>query len=691
MSLTKSEKHGETMGKPSYSELEDRVRALEQENLDLKQQLKELQGSEESARRQNENYGRLLKNLQEVLYILDRDGRITYISPNCGIILGYGPEEILGKKYTDFVHSKDQADRKNQLEKLVSGERASTEYRFVARDGRTVWCMTNAGPFFGEEGEVEGIYGIIIDITERKQMEEALRKSEERYRTILEAIEDGYFEVDLAGNFIFFNDAMCKILGYTREELMGMNNLEYMDGENARKVYETFNWVYRTGNPCKAFDWQLIRKNGEVCWVETSVTLIRDAGGHPGGFRGITRDVTERKTARREKQELEAQLRQAQKMEAIGTLAGGIAHDFNNILSSVIGYAELSLQEVGKESVLHTNLSRVLSAGYRARDLVKQILTLSRRGEAEFTPVPIVPLVKEALKMLRSTFPAYIEIREKILSHEMPVVIADPTQIHQVVVNLATNAKHAIGDDAGVVEISVQPVCLDEDTCRFVSNLVPGDYVKITVSDTGRGIPEKDLDKIFEPYFTTREKGLGTGLGLSIVHGIIRSHKGGLSVESQPGSGSRFHVYLPVERKEFGDEIHEKEEAWLPGGSERVLFVDDELFIVELQQKSLESLGYKVTSKISSTEALEAFMKNSHGFDIVITDMTMPEMSGPGLVSRIKKIRPDIPVVLCTGFGDGHPESKEGVDCLLVKPIGREKMAKTVRALLDGTTPPDKF
>ncbi len=522
----------------------------------------------------------------------------------------------------------------------------------------------------------------------RMEMEQALRKSEEKYRTVLETIEDGYFEVNLAGNLTFFNDSMCRILGYTRDELLGMNNRQYMDGENAEKVYETFNWVYRTGNPCKAFDWQLIRKDGAVCWVETSVTLITDEQGHPLGFKGIARDVTERKKALREKEELEAQLRQAQKMEAIGTLAGGIAHDFNNILSAVIGYTELSAREAEKGTDLHTNLSRVLEAGNRARDLVKQILTLSRRGEAEFSPVPIVPLVKEVLKMLRSTFPAYIEVNENILTREQPIVVADPTQIHQVIVNLATNAKHAIDEctkETGVVEVSVQPVRLDEEGCRFVSNLVPGDYVRITVSDTGMGISEKDVDRIFEPYFTTREKGVGTGLGLSIVHGIVRSHKGGISVESRPGEGSRFHVYLPVNSDELGGEIHEKTDPWLPGGNERVLFVDDEVFIVEMQQKSLEALGYKVTPKTRSSSALEAFIKEPYGFDIVITDMTMPEMNGPKLISKIKKIRPDIPVILCTGFGDGYPEKEYGADCILIKPIGRGKMAKTVRAFLDGS------
>ncbi|MFW6081555.1 MAG: ATP-binding protein, partial [Desulfosalsimonas sp.] len=380
----------------------------------------------------------------------------------------------------------------------------------------------------------------------------------------------------------------------------------------------------------------------------------------------------------------------AQKMEAVGTLAGGIAHDFNNILSAVIGYAELSLQEVEKGTLLHTNLSRVLTAGNRARDLVKQILTLSRRGETEFTPVPVVPLVKEVLKMLRSTFPASIEVRETIFSGQQPIVVADPTQIHQLIVNLATNAKHAMKDESGVLGISVHPVTLDEYSRWVSSDLEPGDYVKITVTDTGEGISGENLEKIFEPYFTTREKGVGTGLGLSIVHGIVKGHNGGISVDSEPGRGTSFHVYLPVAGQECEGEINEKTAEWLPGGKERILFVDDEKFIAEMQQKSLASLGYEVISKTSPTGALESFLENPGWFDLVITDMTMPDMNGKRLASDIKKVRPDIPVILCTGFGDGNPGAAAVADCFLIKPVDRAKMAKTIRAVLDGESAPDK-
>ncbi len=526
---------------------------------------------------------------------------------------------------------------------------------------------------------------------ELRERQDALRKSAERYRTILETIEDGYFEVDTAGNFTFFNDSMCSILGYSREELMGMNNRSYMDAENARIVFQAFNWVYRTGKPYKALDWQLIRKDGAKIWVEASFSLIKDGGGRPVGFKGIARDVTERKKAQQEKEMLHAQLRQAQKMEAIGTLAGGIAHDFNNILSAVIGYTELCLDEAPEDSTQRTNLSRVLSAGSRAKDLVRQILTLSRRGESEPAPTPIVPLVKEVLKMLRSTLPASIELQEQILCDDQVIVSADPTQIHQVLVNLATNAKHAMYDGSGVLEVCIQEAGSAEVPGKCDSMPGADRYVQITVRDTGVGIPEKYLDKIFEPYFTTKKKGVGTGLGLSIVHGIIKDHQGHVTVESKPGQGACFHIYLPLTdisgRAGRAPDSARAGEAGprMSGGTEHILFVDDEQMIVDMQKKSLENLGYHVTATTSSVAALEAFRADPDRFDLVIMDMTMPTMTGDLLAHHIKEIRPGVPLILCTGFSEraALDKSELGVDDLLIKPIDRWKLAKTIRNLLD--------
>lgn len=469
---------------------------------------------------------------------------------------------------------------------------------------------------------------------------------------------------------------MCQILGYSRDELMGIDNRQYMSEQNAGRALEIFNRVYRTGQSHRIYDWEVIKKDGSLCYCEAWVALIRDPDGQPVGFRGIARDVTGRK-------KLEAQLRHAQQMEAIGTLAGGIAHDFNNILFSVIGYTELSLEEVPKETRLHQNLSQVMESGYRAKDLVKQILTISRQDEQELKPISIIPLGKEALKMLRSTLPTSIEFRENICSSQL-VVFADPTQLHQVILNLATNAKHAMPNESGVLEVTVKPVSFDESVGKKYPDLEPGNYARIVVSDTGTGIPEQYVDRIFEPYFTTREKGEGTGLGLSIVHGIVKGLKGHIAVYSKPGKGSAFHVYLPL-TQESRAVLPDRKDKNLPTGNESILLVDDEQPLVKMQQQILEGLGYRVTPAVSSLDALETFRSAPDQFDILITDMTIPDMTGENLAKAIKEIRPDVPVILCTGFSrqiDIHREDIK-IEALLTKPVDKTKMAKVIRRLLD--------
>jgi len=521
------------------------------------------------------------------------------------------------------------------------------------------------------------------EMAERKRVEEVLQESEEKYRTILENIEDAYYEVDIAGNFTFFNDSLCKILGYPKDELMGMNNRQYIDKENLKKLYQTFNKVYNTGKPDKGFDYKFIRKDGNKGHANASISLMKDAEDKPIGFRGIIRNVTERKQAEEEKKKLQAQLQQAQKMEAIGTLAGGIAHDFNNILSLIIGYTELALDDVPEGTPVRDNINEAYKAGKRARDLVKQILTFSRQREEERKPVQIHLIVKEALKMLRSTLPTTIEIRQNIAS--TATVLANPTQIHQVIMNLCTNAYYAMQEKGGLLEVSLADVKLDSDFTARHPDIYPGPYLKLTVSDTGHGIEKKDINRIFEPYYTTREKSGGTGMGLSVVHGIIKSHGGAISVYSEPGKGSAFHVFFP--RIESPDPVAETEVVDpLPLGNERILFVDDELAIIDIEKRMLEHLGYKVEGRTSSIEALEAFRAQPDKFDLVITDMTMPNMTGDELARELMRIRPDLPIILCTGFSELIDEQKAkamGIRAFVMKPVVMAEMAKAVRKALD--------
>jgi nitrogen-specific signal transduction histidine kinase/CheY-like chemotaxis protein len=390
---------------------------------------------------------------------------------------------------------------------------------------------------------------------------------------------------------------------------------------------------------------------------------------------GLARDISERK-------QLEEKLIQAQKMEAIGTLAGGIAHDFNNILSSIIGYTELSLYNVEKGTLLQSNLQEVLIAGQRAADLVKQILTFSRQTDQEEKPVQVKSIVKETLKLIRASIPSTIDIKQNI--HSDALVMGDSTQIHQVLMNLCTNAAHAMEKTGGVLKIDLLDVNLDSESISNHPDLKPGPYISLNVTDTGLGIHSNVMEKIFDPFFTTKEKGEGTGMGLSVVHGIVHSHGGTIYAYSEPGKGSTFKVFLPVIERYLKPE--DKIDRPIPTGTERILFIDDEPAIVKMGKQILESLGYDVTARNSSLDALDLFKEKTDRFEIVITDMTMPYMTGEDLAKKLMRIKSDIPVILCTGFSAGMDEKKAmdlGIRAFISKPIFKREIAETIRKVLD--------
>ena len=394
----------------------------------------------------------------------------------------------------------------------------------------------------------------------------------------------------------------------------------------------------------------------------------------------IKRDKAEKETRR-----LQDQLRQARKMEAIGALAGGIAHDFNNILAALMGSAELARMKVPEDSAAIPNLEQILKASTRAKDLVQQILTISRKQNLDPKPLHLKNIAEEALKLLRATLPTTIEIREEF-SRNMGIIHADPTQMHQVMVNLCTNAAHAMGEEGGVLEIGIRNMEVGSDEPAFKHlNVPPGPYLRLTVSDTGTGMAPDLVDKAFEPYFTTKEKGVGTGMGLSVVQGIVKSHGGAITVYSEPGKGSAFHVYLPLIHENVKEETVSDEP--LPTGNEHILFVDDERDIVETGRELLEQLGYKVTSMTDSLKALALFRRRPEAFDLVITDMTMPRMTGDKLAIEIMKIRPHTPVILCTGFSEkisGMKAKEMGIGAFAMKPLVMRELAGMVRGVLDG-------
>jgi nitrogen-specific signal transduction histidine kinase/CheY-like chemotaxis protein len=394
------------------------------------------------------------------------------------------------------------------------------------------------------------------------------------------------------------------------------------------------------------------------------------------------RDITERKQAEKEKREMEAQLQQSQKMEAIGTLAGGIAHDFNNALYSIIGYTELTMDDVPEGSLAQSNLKEVLNGAMRAKDMIQQILAFSRKADTVKKPIKVQSVVAESLKFLRTSIPTTIEIRQNIDADCSPI-LADSTQIHQVVMNLATNAYQVMREKGGVLELTLM-----EEQIRPKDSgpdLSPGKYLKLTVSDTGHGMGETVMETIFDPYFTTKGPGEGTGMGLAVVHGIVKDHGGDIKVHSEPGKGATFHVYLPV----IGTRSVQQEAiaaGSVPTGTERILFVDDEEYLVFMTQQILGRLGYQVTSRTSSVEALEAFRAKPDEYDLVITDMTMPNMTGVELSTRLREIKPDIPILLCTGFSEMIDEDKAknmGISAYIMKPILKDEIAGAIRRVLD--------
>ena len=398
-------------------------------------------------------------------------------------------------------------------------------------------------------------------------------------------------------------------------------------------------------------------------------------------------NIEQTKASEAERMRLMTQLQQAQKMEAIGTLAGGIAHDFNNILSAVLGFTELSLSRSPEDETLRQYLEQVLGAGMRARDLVQQILTFSRQCELAVSPIHISPIVKETLKLIRASLPATIDIRQNIRSELL--IMADPTNIHQILMNLCTNAGHAMRRDGGILEISLGDVALDSEFTDNHTGLVAGSHVWLGVSDTGEGMPSSVKDRIFDPFFTTKKEDGGTGLGLSVVHGIIKGLNGQILVESEPGRGTSFDIYLPAVYADALEKVGE--ETFIPVGNEHILLVDDERTLVDVNTHFLESLGYMVTGVTGPMEALEAFRARPNEFDLVITDMTMPQMTGDALAQTLLKLRPDLPVIMYSGFSstiDADRMAEIGIRALLHKPLLKREIAETIRRTLDGSRRP---
>ncbi len=650
-------------------QLQEHISRAEQKS---KRSLDERKKAEQALRESEEQYRTIFETTGTATMIVEEDGVISMVSSEFEKIFGYPREEIEGTNEWEKFIVEDDLERMGEYHALRRNNPDAAprnyEVRGVDKTGNHKDLLLTNSIIPGTKKSVVSM----LDITDRKRAEEELAL----LATVIEQAAEGITITDKTGIIQYTNPAFERISGYTRDEMIGQNHRILKNSTHNGGFPAEMRDILARG---EVWSGHMIneKKDGTTYKVEVSVSPIRDKTGAIMHYVAIERDVTH-------EAELETQLLQAQKMEAIGTLAGGIAHDFNNILAAIMGYAEMALYDVPEGTQGRRNLEQVLKAGYRGKDLVKQIITFSRRSEQERRPMRVSPIAKETLKLLRASLPATIEIRQNIET-QSGMVLADPTQIHQVLMNLCSNAAYAMREKGGVLEIRLSDVDISSDGAVSHLELDPGPYLKLTVNDTGHGMDRATIERIFDPFFTTKKPGEGTGMGLAVVHGIVKSCGGAIVVDSDPGKETTFEVFFP---RIEGDSLKEADfAAPMATGNERILFVDDEEDLVDMAQQMLERLGYSVVAKTSSLEALEVFKAQPDQFALVITDQTMPHMTGADLAKELMRIRPDIPIILCTGFSEviSAEEAKTlGIREFVMKPFATREIAEITRHVLDG-------
>ncbi len=525
------------------------------------------------------------------------------------------------------------------------------------------------------------------EIIERQHAENVLIESEARYRLLAENIIDTILVIDLSDLTLnYISPSVEKLLLYTSEELVGSKIQKILSPDSLETVVNEIEKnlnIEKTGRAQSLIlKIEVLKKDNTKVWVEFSTYFIRDSDDTPISIIGVARDISERLSAEEEKYALESKLIQAQKMESIGILAGGIAHDFNNILMAIMGYTQLAIMYIPDENnKAILKVKQIETAGKRAKELVSQILAFSRQSTRQKISINLATVISEAVKMLSSSIPSTIEIVKDFQKNLKPAFV-DPIQIHQIIINLCTNSYHAMEKAGGKCHVGLSNEVIDKNHAKAFE-IPPGDFLKITISDTGNGIEPEIISRIFDPYFTTKEIGRGTGMGLAVVHGIVMGHKGAITVESNIGAGTTFTIYIPASEKT--ESKPETSTDKLSSGKEKILYVDDEQVLVEFTSEALESFGYEVTATTKPLNALEIFTNAPDAFDVVITDLTMPEMTGEKLAEEIHKIRDDIPIILCTGYSDPISDERKlcsGISDILLKPLSLEELTTAIRRAL---------
>jgi PAS domain S-box-containing protein len=626
----------------------------------------------------------LIDTIPNPVFYKDNEGSYLGCNVAYAYTLGLGKEEILGRRLVDLdsTMTGHLAEHYHQQDLLLIQNPGvlSHEERIHCADGRTRDFVLFKATFSDTEDKVAGMVGIMLDITDHKRAEKAVKESKNLFDAFMLHLPGLAFMKDPGGRYIYVNDAFTHFTAGQANETVGRRAIDVWDAQTANIIDANDEKVFHSMAAGNHLEDVRLPDGRQRHLLTARFPIFQDDTFFALG--GISIDITERTVARQKHRQLELQLQQTQKMEALGTLAGGIAHDFNNILAAIIGYTEIAISDMDKTSLTYNHLKHVLASGERARSLVKQILAFSRHDEMEQKPVQVKLIVKEVLKMLRASLPATIDIVQEI--HSDGAVMADPTQLHQVMMNLGTNAGYAMGKNGGTLTVRLQRATIDRLFSNTYGDIRPGAYLKLTVVDTGKGIEPKVLNKIFDPFFTTKPKGEGTGMGLAVVHGIVTGLGGAITVDSTVHQGTRIEVFLPALPSDT--RVADTEEKALPVGSERILFVDDEPFQTKMFEHMLGLLGYKVQTRNSSAEALKLFEENIQGVDLVITDMIMPKMTGDQLAQKMLALRPDLPIVLATGYSDGFSEAeakKIGISGFALKPLVMEDLAKLIRQVLD--------
>lgn len=641
-------------------------------HLDLQESNKILMDAEQKARHNEARLSNILETANEGFVEIDFSGKIMHVNQEICRIIGLPKEAIVNRNIEIFLTEPSKSIVMEQLSLRRKGDKGKYELSVTSSSGSSVHCLISAAPIFDNPDKTDeptASFAMITDISRLKETEDRLKE----FAKIVSASNDMIALVDRNQMHKTVNRAYAKALGINDENQCGIRIEEAFGFDQYRSFIEPSIKRCLDGKSVHFRNWIFLPETGSR-YLDAAFYPYFENSEAPSAVIIIMRDVTEVRI-------LETNLQQSQKMEAIGALAGGIAHDFNNILSGILGY--ISLAEMFSEGQTREYLKKAQGSCQRAADLIKQILTFARKNEEEMKPFALSPIVQETMRLLRASIPATISIKTEIETSSKQIN-GNPTQIHQVILNLCTNAVHAMEEKGGILEISLRTSDW-QDLQEKPPGLNHCAYFLLTVKDNGEGMNEEIIDRIFEPFFTTKKAGKGTGLGLSMSHGIIKSHGGEITVESSPGKGSKFSVYLPV--TQISDEMNKKDIPFQTmTGNERILYIDDEESIVEISVLLLESLGYKVISFTDPVEALSEFERSPQDYDMIITDHTMPGLTGLELASKANRIRPGIPIIICSGYSEQlTPEKLQtaGISSYIVKPLTQARFSETIRSIFD--------